>query len=196
MVSIDDLELLNSLRGGNKAALDSIYTRYFNSLFQYGMRMLQDEDAVHDCMQDLFVNLWVKRNKLPDINNLRNYLISSLRNGINNFRLSEKKHESVQLNGEDHFDLKFTVESELIKKEEHNEKAVKLSVAMNKLTARQKEIIYLRYFEEMDYSEIAGVMDMTIKGTYKLSARALESLRLIMGVDKALVLAMLLSLKN
>ncbi|MFW0716019.1 RNA polymerase sigma factor [Pedobacter sp. N23S346] len=194
--SIDDIELWNLLKKGDKAALDMIYTRHFNSLFQYGMRMLQDEDAVHDCMQNLFVKLWVKRSSLAEVTNLRNYLISSLRNGITNYRLSEKKYDSVELNGEDHFDLKFTVESDFIKKEEHSEKSIKLSAAMNKLTARQKEIIYLKYFEEMEYAEIAEIMDLTIKGTYKLSARALEALRQILNVDSALLLAMLLSIRK
>ncbi len=158
--------------------------------------MLQDDDAVYDCMQNLFIKLWVKRERLPDIANLRNYLIFSLRNTITDFRLAENRYEKVEINGEHHFDLKFSVESEYIRKEDSSEKALQLSKAMNDLTPRQKEFIYLKYFEEMDYNEIAEIMDMSIKATYKLNARALEALKQILKIDKALILAILLSLKQ
>ncbi|WP_443937385.1 RNA polymerase sigma factor [Pedobacter sp. MW01-1-1] len=192
----DDIELWQRLQRGEREALDVLYTKYFQSLFTYGMRLLQEEEGVYDCIQNLFVKLWVDRKKLSSVDKVKNYLISSLRNGITNYRISENKFQKVEVEGDMHFDLKFTVESEFIKKEEQEEKAVNLTAAMNQLTARQKEILYLKYYEEMDYTEIAAVMDMTLKGTYKLNARALESLRLIMGVDKALLLAMLYTIKS
>jgi RNA polymerase sigma factor (sigma-70 family) len=56
---------------------------------------------------------------------------------------------------------------------------------MNSLSARQKEVIYLRYFEELSYDEIASIMHISVKATYKLSARALDSLRQILNVSNA-----------
>ncbi|MFD2582505.1 RNA polymerase sigma factor [Pedobacter vanadiisoli] len=193
---LNDIDLWGNLVKGNRIALNSIYSSYFSSLYQYGMRMLQDEDAVRDCIQNLFVHLWVNHKKLPPVNNLRGYLISALRNNMINFKNVEGRFQKVDLETNEVFDLKFSVESAFIQKEEQTEQVRQLSQAMNKLTPRQKEIIYLRYFEELDYAEISTIMDLSIKGTYKLSARALEALREVLNIDKMMLLAILLSLKN
>lgn len=193
---LNDYDLWQDLLGGDRLALNEIYERNFSPLYQYGMRMLQDEESVRDCLHNLFIKIWVNHQTLKPTDNIKYYLISALRNTILNYRTQERKIQKVDLESNEVFDLKFTVESEYIRKEEQSEKVMQLSEAMNKLTARQKEIIYLRYFEEMDYNEIAEIMDLTKKGTYKLSARALDALREILKVDKAMLLAILLAVKR
>jgi len=192
----NDFDLWQNLLNGDRLALNKIYERFLSPLYQYGMRMLQDEDAVRDCLHNLFVKIWVNHKTLKPTDNIKYYLISALRNSIINYKNQENRFQKVDIQENDVFDLRFTVESEYIKKEEQNQKVLQLSEAMNKLTSRQKEIIYLKYFEEMDYDEISKIMDLSKKGTYKLSARALEALREIMNVDKAMLLAILLVAKR
>ncbi|WP_162800067.1 RNA polymerase sigma factor [Pedobacter jeongneungensis] len=192
---IIDYNLWQKLLSGDRLALNIIYERNLSPLYQYGMRMLQDEDAVRDCLHNLFVKIWVNHKTLKPTDNIKYYLISAFRNTIINYKTQESKFQKVDIRDNEVFDLKFTVEAEYIKKEEQNKKILQLSEAMNKLTPRQKEIIYLRYFEEIDYDEIAEIMDLSKKGAYKLSARALEALREILNVDKAMLLAVLLAVK-
>lgn len=160
------------------------------------MRMLHQEDEVKDCLHNLFVKLWENRKNLNPTTQIRYYLLAALRNTIVNHRTKESKYEKVEANDEHLFDLNFTLESAYIRREEMHEKAAQLAAAMNQLTPRQKEIIYLKYFEELDYSQIAAIMDLTTKGTYKLSARALDALREIMKVDKTLLVLLLLELNK
>ena len=87
------------------------------------------------------------------------------------------------MNDDHPFEMVFSVESEFIKKETHSSQAQQLLQALNQLTPRQKEVIFLRYFEELEYEEIAAIMDITVKATYKLTARGLEALRQILGVS-------------
>ncbi|WP_293788408.1 sigma-70 family RNA polymerase sigma factor [uncultured Pedobacter sp.] len=187
-----DTVLWSRLLNGEKDALDQIYKAHFQALYQYGMRMLHQEDEVKDCLHNLFVKLWENRKKLNPTTQIRYYLLAALRNTIVNHRTKESKYEKVEANDEYLFDLNFTLESAYIRKEEIHEKTAKLAAAMNQLTPRQKEIIYLKYFEELDYSQIAEIMGLTTKGTYKLSARALDALREIMKVDKTSMVLLLL----
>lgn len=193
--NIPDSELWAMLLRGESSAFELIYKNNFHSLFQYGMRILEDEDAVGDCVHNLFVKIWENRNNLSPALNPRFYLMSSLRNIIFNYNKQQSRFEKKEINDTNYFDLKFTLESDLIRKEEVNEKATQLAAAMNQLTPRQKEIIYLKYFEELDYSEIAELMDMNVNGAYKLSARALEALRELLKIDKTLLLALLAEAK-
>lgn len=193
---ISDYDLWQRLLKGDRLALNEIYTQNFSPLYHYGMRMLQDEEGVRDCLHNLFVKLWENHKTLKPTDHIRYYLLSALRNNIINYRVKESKFQKVDLETHEVFDLKFSVESDYIRKEEQHEKVKQLSDAMNKLTARQKEIIYLKYFEEMDYDEIAELMNLSKKGAYKLSARALEALREILNVDKAMLMAILFMIKH
>ena len=67
--------------------------------------------------------------------------------------------------------------------------------ALNQLSPRQKEVLYLRYFEELEYNEIAGMMDISVKGVYKLNSRALETLRGILDMPNSGIISMLLLLR-
>lgn len=180
---------------GNQSALKQIYMDYHKSLFQYGIRILLDEEATKDCLHNLFVKIWTNHKKLSQTNNIKYYLMSALRNEIINYKTRENRydHNHTEL---EVFKLDFSVETEYIRKEEINEQTHQLTEAMNRLTPRQKEIIYLRYFEELDYPQIAEMMDVTVKGAYKLSARALEALKEIMQVDKIVLIGMLISAKQ
>lgn len=180
---------------GSQTALKEIYLEHHQVLFQYGMRMLQDEDATRDCLHNLFVKIWTNHKTLRYTDNIKYYLMSALRNEIINYRAKENRYDHNPANQEV-FLLDFSVESAYIRKEEINEQTKKLAEAMNQLTARQKEIIYLKYFEELDYDQIADMMDITVKGAYKLSARALDALKEIMQVDKVVLIGMLLSAKH
>ncbi|MEH3114330.1 RNA polymerase sigma factor [Pedobacter terrae] len=193
---LSDTALWSRLLNGEEDALDQIYKAHFQSLYQYGMRLLHQEDEVKDCLHNLFVKLWENRKKLNQTTQIRYYLLAALRNTIVNHRTKESKYEKVEANDDHLFDLNFTLESAYIRKEEMHEKAAQLAAAMNQLTPRQKEIIYLKYFEELDYSQIAEIMDLTTKGTYKLSARALDALREIMKVDKTLLVLLLMELSK
>ncbi|KLT66761.1 RNA polymerase sigma factor [Pedobacter sp. BMA] len=194
--SLTDQQLWIRLLDGDMEALEGLYRRYAPSVFQYGSRLLYDSEAVRDCMQDVFEGFWLKRNKLPEVSNVRSFIIASFRNSAANYRLSKKRFKDTEVNDFDYFDLNFSVEAELIKKENQNEQTQRISKAMEQLTSRQKEIIYLKYFEELDYQEIAEILDLTIKGTYKLNARAIEALRMIMQIDKGLLMIYLIGISK
>ena len=101
------------------------------------------------------------------------------------------KTRSVNPEDDLFFELRFSTESQYFKKLEETDRRQRLLQAMDQLSPRQKEMIYLRYFEELGYDEIASVMDITIKGAYKLSARSLESLRDMLSISTTALLILL-----
>jgi len=64
----------------------------------------------------------------------------------------------------------------------------KLIEAVNNLPPKQKEIIYLKFEEEMDYKEISEVMNISVDSARKLMYRSLISLRNI--VDPGLIISL------
>jgi RNA polymerase sigma factor (sigma-70 family) len=185
---------LNFTRG-NRKSFTTIYNTHVARLFEYGMRILKDEDQTRDCIHDLFTKLWANRKTLSQTDNELLYLLGALRNTIMAYKAKEGRFLKEELKPDD-FVIEFNAESIHIQKDEAIAQSQKIRLALEQLTGRQKEIIYLKYFEELDYEQISELMNISVKGAYKLSARALAALKLILDVDAAIVIAMLFQYKS
>jgi RNA polymerase sigma factor (sigma-70 family) len=187
----DDSIIWQSFKEGDSDSFKTIYFKYFHNLYEYGMRICGDKEVVKDTIHDLFVKLWNNKSNLGNVTALRAYLLVALRSTLYN-NLQKISHKAVvEISENTPFEIVFSVESDYIKKESAFFDNQKLKDALNLLTPRQKEVIYLRYFEEMEYSEIAEIMNITIKGVYKLTARALETLRQILNITGTSLLSIL-----
>ena len=190
----NEFTLWQSFQQGDRDSFANIYHEYFDRLFEYGIRLNDDRDLVKDCIHDLFVKLWTNKNNLGKVANVKAYLLVSLRGTIFNSLQKKNKHRHREIKEEDHFELNFSVENELIKREQLTTTGKELLKSIDRLTPKQKEFIYLRYFEELKYDEIATILKISTKATYKLSARSLESLRDIYQISKAALLLLISSL--
>jgi RNA polymerase sigma factor (sigma-70 family) len=180
--------LWRSFLKGDDKSFSIIYQQHVEGLFSYGLKLSPDREAVKDCIQEVFIVLFQKRNKIDiEIKNLKSYLFVALRNCIIKKITQTRKYEPLKLN-EDKKEIKFHVEysfhDKLIELEISNEIKNKLHTAINNLPVRQKEIIYLKFEEEMNYDQIAKVLKISIESARKLMYRALLSLREVIDPGK------------
>ncbi|NIG53092.1 RNA polymerase sigma factor [Chitinophaga sp. Cy-1792] len=196
LLSASDITLWESLKQSNEQAFATIYDRYFDRLYEYAIRFHADQDLVKDVIQELFIKLWTNRDTLSNDVDLRPYLFVALRSTLYN-RLRPRRNVTLVPFDKDQHDFlaNFSYEQAYIKKEQVQEQQKQLTDALNQLNSRQKEIIYLRYFEELDYDQIGQIMEISVKGAYKLAARALKSMRDILQVSTGTLLIMLAAYK-
>ena len=76
-----------------------------------------------------------------------------------------------------HFDVTWSIEHEIILEEISDHKSKVLLMALNELTPRQKEAIYLRFTKELDYKEVAGLMDISVEACRNLISKAITTLK-------------------
>lgn len=172
---MSDLLLWNSLRNGNKDALETIYRQYFELLYKYGLRFSSDEAVVQDCIQELFVELWNSKERLSETDAIKPYLLLSIKRKI--IRTIQKNRKSTDVELEEyHFDLELDIESIIVDGEHIDERKSKLKKAMSQLSDRQKEIVYLKYYQELDYETIASQMDMNYQSARNLLHRAITKM--------------------
>lgn len=184
----NDLHLWKAFQQGDKKSFETIYHQYFNTLYEYGARINDDTELVKDCIHDLFVKLWANKINLSIVINIKAYLLVSLRGALYNKVQKNSKHRLLEIKDGQHFELSFSVENELITREQLSASKKELLNAINQLTTKQKEFVYLKYFEDLSYDEIAAILNITTKATYKLSARALEGLRNIYNLSNPALL--------
>ena len=178
----ESYNLWQSFKEGSREAFQQIYDENFESLFEYGLRLTKDKELIKDAVHDLFVKIYNNRINLGDVNNIRAYLFISLRSNFLNKITRQNKIVSTEYNEQFPFDLNFSVENEFIKKDADANKVKSVVEGLNQLSPRQKEIIYLHYYQELSYDEIADVLGITVKASYKLNARALEALKNVLSL--------------
>lgn len=194
-----DAELWASFRAGDERAYAAIYEQHAARLYEYGVRLVQDEFLVRDALHDLFVKLWTKRAKLGSIDNIRYYLLTGLRNALLDKKRRDKRYQHLSLDDDEDgapFQLSFSPEAEALQQQEQGEQSARLLAALEHLSARQKQAIYLRYYEELEYAQIAELLVINVKGVYKLMARALDALKDILNLPRPLVLLLLLNWRH
>ena len=168
--------LWNSFKKGDWEAYTSLYHLYYGPLNNYGHKFTKDVDLIEDTIHDLFVRLWTNRSNLGDPISVKNYLFKSMRNVL--FRKIKTQSRFFNLPEDDEsvpFEISF--DSQLILNEEEQQRQKIIKDVLNKLPARQQEIIFLRFYDGLSYEEIADIMGINVNSTYKLLYKALESLK-------------------
>ncbi|MFY0254123.1 RNA polymerase sigma factor [Chitinophaga sp. 30R24] len=171
-------ELWYSYKEGDVKALEGLYERYYTPLTNYGFKFTPDNACIEESMQFLFLKLWQNRERIARPAVVKQYLYLSFRRILlRKLEYSPSRHEE-ELTGEHiPFHLELSYEHPLIRKERMTELSVKVGSLLATLTNRQREAVFLKYYENLSYEEIADIMHMSIGGTYKLIYHALERLR-------------------
>lgn len=173
--------LWQSFLDGDDKSFSAIYHSFSNQMLSYGYKFCTDREFVHDSIQEIFIDLFEKRNKLGvNIQNLKPYLFIALRNSLIKKITKIRKYEMLEItDNQDNipFYIEYSFQEQLIEKEISIEVNDKLHAAINSLPARQKEIIYLKFEEELSYEQISEIMTISIESARKLLYRALLSLR-------------------
>lgn len=185
-----------SFKAGNADAFEYLYRNYSSGLYNYGSKFSKDKDLIKECIQDLFVGIWTSRATLGNPEHLKNYLYKSFRHLIFKKAFQLQNFEPFD-EASDHysFQVNLNVEEAMIDGEHRINVSAQLNLAMAKLTARQREAIFLRFYEQLSYEEIAEVMDISVKASYKIMARGLGFLRDNLSKDDLMLLSLLLHLK-
>jgi RNA polymerase sigma factor (sigma-70 family) len=173
---------------GKQQALADIFLSHHDDLFRYGLKLTGNQEMVKDCIQDLFLKLWKNRSHLKMIQSVKSYLLKSLRNHLTDSLELQKPNLSITDISADHFHLTYFHEDFVINEIVSRETRQQVLDAINKLTVRQREAIYLRYFQDLDFETIAQVMDMNVQSVRNTLQRSMQFMRDLMLVQPLLLM--------
>ena len=184
-----DKSLWANIETGDKEAYSEAYIFYYKKLFNYGRKITDDIALIEDAIDEVFIMIWTNRKKLHSILSPQAYIFSSFRNNIIK---AIKSSKLVSLPGKNtETEVEFSIDSIIIKEEADAEMKHQISQAILQLTDRQREAIFLRFYEGLSYIEIAGVMNISVKATYKIMARALAVLKNSLAIPTMLLTILL-----
>ena len=184
--------LWEAVRNSDVKGLEALYKKYNEALYSYGKKFTGDTHLVEDAVQETFISIWKYRERLSVTTTFNLYIFKSFRNHL--FRLIKEQQNTSYQEDALSFSFELGFDARFIEGEEAAILSAQIRQALSRLTSRQREIIWFRFFEGRSFEEIAAIMDMQVRATYKLSARALASLKEIM--EGPALLLLLSFLKN
>lgn len=168
-------KIWDEFRAGSIAAFEKLYDFYSTQLYRYGRNFSNEEEIIEDCIQELFTGLWEKKERIGATTSVRFYLLRSMRRMLHRRLQQEIKNSSFP--EDTSFEMESSPEQVFILTESDRKLQGCLLRALNGLTARQREVIFLRYYQGLSFDEIAEITDFSKKTAYNLVFIALGTLR-------------------
>ncbi|MDD4489434.1 MAG: sigma-70 family RNA polymerase sigma factor [Paludibacter sp.] len=175
---ITQIDLWNHfIKDGDEASLSYIYKENYDLLFDYGLRYTSDFEVVEDSIQEVFISLIKYRKNIGCVINIQGYLISSFRRQLFLILNNSKRVISMEYLPENSFDYFKNPENEISEKEEKEFLHETINECINNLSNKQKEILYLKFEQNIPYDEIASILNISVESCYKSIYRTIKSIR-------------------
>lgn len=171
-----EAELWIAFRNGDKTAFSYLYKKNYRKIYSYGINLGMDGSQVSDAIQDIFLKLYEKPEVITQPATLLPFLFRSIRNSFIN-TLKKNKSQTELDDSVIPFSFEYTIDELLIEREDETSLKNKVEEVLSCLTARQKEIIYFRFLYEMEYEEIARIMNISQQGARNMLYKAFEKIR-------------------
>lgn len=168
-------ELLKDFKSGDEQSLFLVMQYYYNDLFRYGIKFTADAEKTKDIINQFFLHIWDNRSKMTDVENIKNYLVVSFKRFLIqqlhkkkiNIPFLQSQQELAELPYESY--IIATQQDSIIKKLLHDVVAT--------LPPRQKQLLQMRFYEQMSYEAIAEKTSLSVRTVYNKLHEAVKKLR-------------------
>jgi RNA polymerase sigma-70 factor (ECF subfamily) len=179
-----DVQLMLDVKAGDEASFDFLLRKYRTPLVNFLFRMVRDTATAEDLAQEVFLRVYRARKQYSPTAKFTTWLfriatnlaLNSVRD--NRYHKMETSIDAPQSNEEDATPRELPAREMRI--DEHlleRDRAEFIRRAVASLPEKQRVAVLLHKYEEMDYAEIARVLDCSESALKSLLFRAYESLR-------------------
>lgn len=177
MNQVSENIVFQKVKNGDRSAFRAIYQKYYQSLFLFALKFVDDEQA-SDIVQDCFYAVWQSRKKIEISTSISAYLFTIVKNGCYKYLKNEQKKKIHRNN----FGL-------LLKQEElqyyvNSEKSIlefatkdRIEKVILQMPDRCREVFKKSRFEGYSNKEIAESFNISLKAVEKHISKALQLFR-------------------
>ncbi|MBE9462934.1 RNA polymerase sigma factor [Dyadobacter subterraneus] len=164
-------------KSGDAAAFGELAQIHYRALYNYATKFSSDSDFIRDCIQELYLELWERRSFLSETAFVKSYLLKALRHKLikESLRLKRfKEHKELSFDADD---ADLSIESHIIENEQLKHQIKRLNQIVSHLTKRQQEIIYLRFYQNLENEDIAQIMSLGRQSVANLLYRTIKEIK-------------------
>ncbi|PVY39612.1 RNA polymerase sigma factor [Pontibacter virosus] len=172
---MDEQEVWGRFKAGSEDDFSLLYRHFAPIMLRYGNRITPDKELIRDCLQQVFFSIWKSRETIGSPASVQHYLLKAIRNEVikrgNRAKLLEALPENY------HFESEDSYEQSLIQLQTAELTRQRISDLISRLPARQREVIFLKYYANLKYDEIAAIMNIGQEAVYKTTYKAIARLQ-------------------
>ncbi len=181
---------LQKIALGEEGSFTKVFDSYYTQLCYYADKFIHDSDESRSLVQQVFVDLWIKRHKLVIEQSLKAYLFTA----VKNYSLDHLKHKLVETKYlQEVPTASVSYDTDLIEEAELN---ARINSAIEELPEKCREIFMLCRFEELRYTDIAQKLGISIKTVEMQMGIALKKLRAKLTDNQNIQILLYLFSKN
>jgi RNA polymerase sigma-70 factor, ECF subfamily len=171
MTKSSDIQIFKQIKEGNEAAFNKLFESYYTLLCYFCSRYLVDMDLSRSLVQQVFVDLWLKSDRLSVEHSIKSYLFQSVKN-----RAIDQLRKNKNITQIDY------ATAEMAKTPFHNlieeaELCDRIYKSINLLPEKCREIFIMSRFDNLKYAEIAKQLKISVKTVEMHVGIALKKLR-------------------
>ena len=175
---IEDQALWLSLKSDDSTALDLLFNKYYEKLYFYGLKLTSNHNRIADAIQDMFANIWESRSMLSKVTYVKAYLFAILRFDLLKPRPKEiLDRPNIDNSLIEDYSFDISPEELYINKESQLKGERIIEDLLTHLSSKQKEIIYLKFYNNYSNIEISSVLSIKPQSVANLLSRTLDRLR-------------------
>lgn len=178
-----DVQLMIEFQGGNKAAFETLMTKYFGRLLNFIFRYTANREIAEDLTQEVFIKVYKSGPNYAPQAKFQTWLYTIAKNiSLNELRKNRRMTVSI--------DQTFQHEGESLRRQIKDEKVVSpdrdamqnelmlaVKKAIHELPENQRMAVILRRYDKFSYEEIAAAMETSVEAVRSLLSRAKENLK-------------------
>jgi RNA polymerase sigma-70 factor (ECF subfamily) len=176
-----DAQLMLRVKDGDSCSFEILLTKHRRPVVNYLYRMVQNQAIAEELAQEVFLRVYRARTSYEPTAKFTTWLyritthlaLNSLRD-----RKGEKRHQSLDAAAEGQAplevaDVRWNREQQLVE----DARLVAVRAAIAGLPEKQRAAVLMHKYQELDYSQIAGVLGCSVSAVKSLLFRAYETLR-------------------
>ena len=168
--SDDQLKLAASK--SRRVAMELLIQKYREPLFRHALYILKDQDEAYDIVQETFIRA-IREHRIFDLEfRIKAWLFRVTKNlCLNNIRNTTRRSAILDANP-----MQDRQEPDQISQIFAGERSLEMMANMEKLSEEHREILVLRYYDELSYAEIAHVLNLKLGTVMSRLSRARKNL--------------------
>jgi len=176
----------------DKAGFETLFKQEFKGLIFFALRYVKDYEPAREIVQEVFLNLWAKRDQIDLSKPVKSYLSTAVKNRSLNYLRDQKKFDTNLLIHEDLYPVPVYEQPDRLIETELRDR---IAQVIGELPEKCREVFLLNRNEHLKYQEIANKLDISVKTVETHVSKALQHLRARLR-EYLVVLALMILLNN
>ena len=172
-----DKHLIRAVKCGDKKSFDELFEKYYDRYFSFACALLHDADAAEDVLQNVFLKIWIGRDRLDESRNFESYLLVSVRNEIFDHLRLKYNQTSVRDDVSEKEDAAADIEAGIAL----TETSAIMNQKISQMPPQRQRIFMMSRYENLSSKEIADRLGLSVRTVDNHIYLALRELKQIIS---------------